>query len=282
VGNLDAVEDARAEVEEYRRRLQRDPDSLRFAEFANHLRRAGLTSDATAICARGLMRHPAYATGHVVMGEIFRDADLIEKAEREWREALRLDPGHPLAHLCLGELSLSRGEVEQAEAAFRAALASNPNLAEARAKLAELTGEASTQTASPIPASDGHRSWEPGERPDWLASSRFEHLVARVGACASIQTAALANSDGLLLAGDMPAAADPAASAVAAAELMSELRDLLVRIAAGRLRAAVLVGNKGSVHCVALGDLMLVAGSKTAAAIDSAPSEIAEAVRGAA
>jgi len=282
VSDLKAVEKARAEVGVYRRRLQRDPDSLLFAEFANHLRRAGLTSDAIAMCARGLMRHPGYATGHVVMGEIFRDAGLLEKAEREWQEALRLDPGHPRAHLCLGELYLSRGDDEQAAAAFRAALASNPDLPEAHAKLAELTGEDSTRVAAADPSPGKATEWELGKRPEWLTSARLDDLVARVGACGSIETAALTNSDGLLLAGDMPAGANPVPSAVALAEFTADLRNLLVRLGGGRLRAAVLANEAGSVHCMALGELTLAAAQMPGTPIEGARDEIEDAIRSAA
>ena len=111
---LEVADDRQAAVERYRRILSRDPGSLRFAEFADELRRRGSLSEAAAVCARGLLRHPHYATGHVVMGEIFRDRKLPEKAEQEWREALRLDPGHPRAHLRVGELCLERGDTERA------------------------------------------------------------------------------------------------------------------------------------------------------------------------
>ena len=133
---LEVADDRQATMERYRRILSRDPGSLRFAEFADELRRHGNLSEAAAVCARGLLRHPHYATGHVVMGEIFRDRKLPEKAEQEWREALRLDPGHPRAHLRVGELCLERGDTERAASESEAALLLNPESPEAYALLA--------------------------------------------------------------------------------------------------------------------------------------------------
>ena len=281
MSNLEATDNGRAEAEECRRLLQRDPDSLRFAELADHLRRAGLTSDATAVCARGLMRHPGYATGHVVMGEIFRDAGMMDKAEREWLEALSLDPGHPRAHLRLGELYQSQGESNRAVAAFEAALLSNPQFAEARSRLAEMRGDFPQERADPGEAPTDEGRWHPGERPVWLTSSRFEDLVAAVRGCPPVETAALVDSDGLLLAGEMPAPRDPEAAAKTVVQAVARARDLLARLGAGRLRSALIRGKKGSFRCLSLGDLTLITELKPKTSVEPAETEIEEAIAGA-
>ena len=263
-----------ADAERYRRRLRRDPNSLLFAEFADHLRRAGDVSAATTICARGLLRHPGYATGHVVMGEIFHQAGHPDKAEREWREAVRLDPHHPRAHLRLGELHLERGERARAVSAIQIALLQNPEAAEARALLERARGE---QEQPPDDATDAPAT--PG-RPDWLTADRFEEVVGAVADCASVEGALLANSDGLWLCGNLHAGADPEAGSAAAAALTQEAQRLVKALGAGRLRAASIRGKDGSLRCLALSEVTLVAALGRRVALGVADAEIEDAIAG--
>jgi Tfp pilus assembly protein PilF/predicted regulator of Ras-like GTPase activity (Roadblock/LC7/MglB family) len=255
----EAIEAARAEVEAYRRLLARNPGSLCFAEYADRLREAGMISDATRICARGLSRHPGYATGHVVMGEVFLERGLPEKAEREWLEALRFDPGHPRGHLRLGELYMSRGETARAMVEFRSALLHRPDFPEAQARVAELCEEVAGG-ADAREAPQPEEQWRPGDRPAWLTGDRLEELVETVAACDGVESAALANRDGLVLAGSLPPGADPGTGPVGALRLVEEARSLLRRLAAGRLKAALMCGAGGGVRCLPLDDLTLVAG----------------------
>lgn len=246
------------QVQGYRRAMERNPGSLRFAEYADQLRQAGMLADATLLCARGLARHPGYATGHTVMGEIFLDQGLEGKAEREWREALRLDPTHPRAHLRLGQLYLARGKTDLAAAAFEAALLSQPDLAEAQAGLAKARGP---QPPAQQMLDDGQeRQWRAGGRPEWLTSDRLEELAERARRCEGVESAALANRDGLVLAGALPRGAQPSAGALAALRLIEESQNLLRRLGAGRLRGAALYGEGGGVRCVGLEDLALIVG----------------------
>ncbi len=268
----------RADVDEYRRVLEREPGSLRFAEFADKLRRDGKISDATTICARGLAYHPGYATGHVVMGDIFRDAGLPEKAEAEWREALELDFTHPQAYVRLGELHLSRGEPERAVAMFETALVHNPRFPEAEARLGEARRRMSGEGGGEGEDAAGGRQWRAGEWPRWLTSERFEELLEAVSQCRSVQSAALVNSDGLLLEGSLPVPGALGGGAAGAAEVVAEARDLMRRLAAGRLRAMLIAGDGGSLRCLVLGDLVLAATLKLGARVGAAKAEIEEAI----
>lgn len=264
-----------ADAEQYRRRLRRDPGSLLFAEFADHLRRAGDISAATAICARGLLRHPGYATGHVVMGEIFHDAGHPDKAEREWREAIGLDPGHPRAHLRLGEMYLARGERELAVAAIETVLLHNPEAAEAHALLDRAQGKQAQpqEDVAGAPAA-------PPRRPDWLTADRFEEVVSAVADCASVDGALLANSDGLWLCGNLNAGADSEAGSAAAAALMQEAQRVVTALGAGKLRAVSIRGREGSLRCRALSEVTLVAALGPRVALGVADAEIEDAIAG--
>ena len=273
---LEAIGDHRALTGKFRRLLQRDRNSLLFAEFADHLRRVGSISEATAICARGLMQNPGYATGHVVMGEIFRDAGITEKAEEHWREALRLDPGHPRAHLRMGELHLDRGESEQAAAAFEAAAVSNPEPGEARTPSARNSGEVPEELEDQSAEASAHHSWRPGERPKWLTSGRFGDLVDAVRRGRSVERAMLVNAEGQLLASSTPTQTDD--SPGLGVQLVTEAQDLLRRLGAGRLRTASICGVEGSLRCVALGDLTLMTTLKPDSPVGVAQEEAAEAM----
>jgi tetratricopeptide (TPR) repeat protein len=286
VTNLDAIEDARAEAERYRRLLRRDPTSLRFAEYAERLRRAGKVTDATAICARGLMHHPGYATGHAVMGEIFRDAGLMDKAEQEWREALRLDPRHPRAHLCLGELHRSRGDLAQAAASFETAVALNPHSSEARDKLAELSESPAPgqtgETASPLHHDDRHR--EPARPP--LSAEECGALVDALCRTAVVEAAALTDAGGTPVAGHASSSGVPDSVLAAAVSLTAAAKNLTSRLGAGRIRGVLLRGSRGGLRCVPVGDLTMIATldpktppGEAAAATDAAIAEEQERAR---
>ena len=275
---LEVADDRQAAVERYRKILSRDPGSLRFAEFADELRRHGSLSEAAAVCARGLLRHPHYATGHVVMGEIFRDRKLPEKAEQEWREALRLDPGHPRAHLRVGELCLERGDTEQAASESEAALLLNPESPEAYALMAGARGESGGKTTGGKTEEVSIGSWRPSRRPSWLTADRLEEVVAAVCDCPSVEGAILANADGLALAGGLASSGDPQAGTAMAVELVRRAREWMVRLGAGKLRAALVQGRKGGVRCLSLGDLTLVASLKPEARAGTLDAEIEDAL----
>ncbi|MBN1458804.1 MAG: tetratricopeptide repeat protein, partial [Armatimonadetes bacterium] len=237
---LETTERTHEELEEYQRLLVRDPDSLRFAEYADLLRRADRLDDAKTICEDGLGRHPAYSTGHVVMGEILSDAKRLADAEGEWQEALRLDPGHPRAHFRLGELYLSRGEQERAIREIEVALLYSQDFPEARAKLAELKGSSESVPAqSRDPRTRGGRI--PGKRPPWLTQEKFTALLERVSNCPSTGAAGLYDGSGSLVAGE-PISSDTAAEEEAAVKFLSDARVLLFRLGAGRLRSALICG----------------------------------------
>lgn len=261
------------ELEAHRRLLARDPDSLRFAEYADLLRRLGQLSEAIEVCSSGLARHPHYSTGHVVLGEVLLDFGKVTEAEAEWQKALQLDPGHPRAHVRMGELYLARDDRERAATAFEAALLYSPDYAEARARLSETRGVPS--------AAQEHKSVEqptrrPGERPGWLTDDRLGELLRLVRGCASVETAAFTRTDGGVLASGE--ASPPREACKEGASLVRDARDLLSRLGAGRLRSALVAGATGTLCCVSLGDLLLVAGVRPEATYGQSEQEIEQVV----
>ena len=55
-------------IEELRRRVQKDPASIAFAQLAEEYRRAGNYEDAIATCRAGLAVHPGYLSARVTLG----------------------------------------------------------------------------------------------------------------------------------------------------------------------------------------------------------------------
>ncbi|MFB3882137.1 MAG: tetratricopeptide repeat protein [Armatimonadota bacterium] len=263
-------------AQDYLKLLTRDPDSLRFAEYADHLRGIGKLSDATRVCEHGLMRHPAYSTGHVVMAAILLDAGMHDRGAAELQEALRLDPGHPRARLMLGKLLLDRGESASAIGEFEIALLHHPGLAEARARLAEIRGEVlPSRSEIPPEKPDAHR--KPGERPAWLTSVRAQDAVTQALRCSPITSAVIADADGRALA-----ASETASCALTEGERMvgfvNDLRALASRIAAGRVRSAIVSTPLRRRIYLPLGDLVLAASADARGNADATITQLDQAV----
>src|SRR2546426_444574 len=70
-------------IRRHEERLQRDPESLAFAQLADLYRKSGRARDAIALCRRGLDRYPHYTTARLILaktllGEGDHDAALAE------------------------------------------------------------------------------------------------------------------------------------------------------------------------------------------------------------
>jgi tetratricopeptide (TPR) repeat protein len=275
VSDFAGDEDRSAAADDYLRLLAREPNSLRFAEYADRLRQLERLSDAMVVCKHGLVRHPSYATGHVVMAEILLDAGTPEMAAHHLREALQLDPSHPRAHLLLGELLLTQGDKERAAAEFEAALLASPNLVEAQAGLAEARGVA--KSASP-PAAPGKAASvrAAGQRPEWLTVDRIGDLLDLVAAHPSVDRAHVVDADGRVLASST--FGGPRRSGEADVGFVNDLRGLASRLAAGRLQSLALCGRQTLTLYLPLGDLVLVAGLRPGADLDEEVSDLGDAI----
>src|SRR5437016_4598866 len=70
-------------IEDLRRRVQRDPASIAFAQLAEECRRAGLFQEAVETCRAGLAIHPGYLSARVTLGRALIDLDLLDEAQSE-------------------------------------------------------------------------------------------------------------------------------------------------------------------------------------------------------
>jgi tetratricopeptide (TPR) repeat protein len=135
-------------IEDLRRRVQKDPASIAFAQLAEELRRAHQLPEAVEVCRAGLALHPSYLSARVTLGRTLVELNELEHAEEELNIVLRSAPENLAAMRGLGEIYLRRGQEVQALAQFRAALAiarNDPDLAENVADLARSSNPGTRQ-----------------------------------------------------------------------------------------------------------------------------------------
>jgi len=262
-----------------RRFLRRGADSLRFAELADLRRRAGELTEATALCARGLLRYPNYATGHVVMGEIFYSRQLVDKAREQWQEALRLDPQHPRAHYRLAELHLLCGERGEAIAELESALLADPNFAQAHLLLTEAQGGQPEETAGACHGAT------PPEHPHQLpmTTARCSELLGALQRSEFVTSVLISDANGLPLAGTLSWGsasdrADPQVAAAVSTAVAQESTKLLSLLGAGELTSVLLCSAAGAIRCCSLPGATLIAELAPEAPLGAADAEITEAV----
>lgn len=92
-------------IEELRRRVDKDPASIAFAQLAEEYRRAGQYEDSARVCRAGLAQHPGYVSARVTLG-----LSLVELGEREEARAilegvLQSAPDNQTASRALAELA---------------------------------------------------------------------------------------------------------------------------------------------------------------------------------
>jgi tetratricopeptide (TPR) repeat protein len=112
-------EDSR--IDALRKRLQKDPGSIAFAQLAEEYRRAGRFQDAIDVCQAGLARHPGYLSARVTLGRALLEIGDIDGAQRELNDVLRVAPDNLSAIRGIAEVHRKKGEIPEALEQFRSA-----------------------------------------------------------------------------------------------------------------------------------------------------------------
>jgi tetratricopeptide (TPR) repeat protein len=102
-------------LEELRRRVQKDPASIAFAQLAEECRRAGKYDEAVHICRSGLTRHPTYLSARVTLGRALIELEQYEEARTELEYVLQAAPENLAAIRGLAEIHQRRGEATHVE-----------------------------------------------------------------------------------------------------------------------------------------------------------------------
>ena len=138
-------------IEELRRRIQKDPASIAFAQLAEEHRRAGQFEDAVRVCRDGLAQHPAYLSARITLGRALLEMGRYDEAVSEFEYVLKAAPDNLTATRELADIQQRRGaratqvEVKPAAVPESSPPVIDPVIAELEAWLAVLADERDTR-----------------------------------------------------------------------------------------------------------------------------------------
>jgi tetratricopeptide (TPR) repeat protein len=153
-------------IEELRRRVQKDPASIAFAQLAEEYRRTGDYEEAARVCRAGLSRHPSYLSARVTLGRALIELGQYEDAQAELELVLRSAPENLAAIRGLGEIHQRRGNLTEALRQYQTAL----GLAKHDPELEESVHDLTRQLES---ASSAGREVPPPPTPGEITSMEF-------------------------------------------------------------------------------------------------------------
>jgi len=106
-------------IEELRRRVQKDPASIAFAQLAEEHRRAGQYEEAIEVARAGLQQHPAYLSARVTLGRALIELDRLDEAATEFEHVVKAAPDNLTAVRQLADIHQRRrqtsGETKRRE-----------------------------------------------------------------------------------------------------------------------------------------------------------------------
>jgi tetratricopeptide (TPR) repeat protein len=97
-------------IDELRRRVQKDPASIAFAQLAEEHRRAGQYEESVRVCRAGLEKHPTYLSARVTLGRALIELGQYDEAQTELEYVLRTAPENLAAIRGLADIHQQRGE----------------------------------------------------------------------------------------------------------------------------------------------------------------------------
>ncbi len=141
-------------IEELRRRIQKDPASIAFAQLAEEHRRIGQFDEAVRVCRAGLAQHPAYLSARITLGRALLEMSRYDEAVSEFEYVLKAAPDNLTAVRELADIK-QRREAAAGDQASRNEAASvvetpsvfDPVLAELEAWLTVITEERAARVA---------------------------------------------------------------------------------------------------------------------------------------
>ena len=140
-------------IEELRRRVQKDPASIAFAQLAEECRRAEQYQEAVDTCRAGLELHPGYLSARVTLGRSLIELDHLDEAQTELELVLSSAPENLAAIRGLAEIFHRRGSLAQALKQYRSALALARNDPDLERTVTELAR--AIEPKPPAPVTDG-------------------------------------------------------------------------------------------------------------------------------
>jgi len=144
-------------IDDLRRRVQKDPASIAFAQLAEECRRAGQFQESVDVCRAGLAIHPGYLSARVTLGRALIELNELDPALTELTTVLKSAPENLAAIRGVAEIHDRRGELAEALAQYRAALALAKNDPDLQRTVSELARKVEPP---PPPASADGLSFE--------------------------------------------------------------------------------------------------------------------------
>jgi tetratricopeptide (TPR) repeat protein len=100
-------------IDELRRRVDKDPSSIAFAQLAEEYRRMGEYIEAVKICRDGLERHPGYLSAQVTLGRALVELKNFDEARTELEAVLKVAPDNLAAIRALADIHQQTGEIAE-------------------------------------------------------------------------------------------------------------------------------------------------------------------------
>ena len=145
-------------IEDLRRRVERDPASIAFAQLGEECRRAGLLEEAIDVSRAGLRQHPGYLSARVTLARALFQLERLAEARTEFEEVLKAAPENLAALRGLGELRQREGQPPAARPVAVAPPAPAPAPARVPAAAAATPAAQPTKAPStPLPVPPEHR-----------------------------------------------------------------------------------------------------------------------------
>src|SRR5258707_4181641 len=98
-------------IAELRRRVDKDPTSIAFAQLAEEYRRIGDYLAAVKVCRDGLERHPGYISAQVTLGRALMELGRFDEASTELEAVLQAAPDNLAAIRALADIHQRHGDV---------------------------------------------------------------------------------------------------------------------------------------------------------------------------
>ena len=133
-------------IDDLRRRVQKDPASIAFAQLGEEYRRAGQYAEAADVCRAGLTVHPGYLSARVTLGRALIELGELDAARHELQRVLGGAPENLSAIRGLAEIHHRRGDLTASLAQYQTALSLAPNDPDLEATVADLQRQVEAST----------------------------------------------------------------------------------------------------------------------------------------
>src|SRR3954471_22768669 len=134
-----------ARIEDLRRRVQKDPASIAFAQLAEEHRRAGQFVESVDVCRAGLAIHPTYLSARVTLGRALIELGRLDEARGELATVLKSAPENLAAIRGVAEICHNQGSLAEALTHYKLALSIARNDPELEQTVSDLSRQVAPQ-----------------------------------------------------------------------------------------------------------------------------------------